>query len=466
MLKEELFDTLPEESGDDLLPLIRAELADLRCSIIVLDDDPTGTQTVYDTPLLTAWDADSIYGELTNETPLFYILTNSRSLSPDHAVKLAEEIGKIVSEASGALQRRVLVISRSDSTLRGHYPEEVDALTRSMGLTQATQVLIPAFWEGGRYTINDTHYLEDGDELIPVGSTPFARDQVFGYKHSKLNNWVEEKTKGRIKSHEVVSVLLKDIRRGGPDATFKKIIQCPENGVCIVNAATRQDLDIVALAILRAISQGKNLLLRTAASIIPAIAGLSPKPLLTGRDLGLQAGGGLTIVGSYVPKSSAQLAYLKDHWQAEYLEVPVDHLLDEDGREKIVLQMARHTDQLLEVSKHVVLYTSRKQIRGKDKADSLDIGRKVSEALVGIVKAIKASPGYILAKGGITSNDIASKALGIRRAMVKGQILPGIPVWELETEGKYNGIPYIVFPGNVGGEEALFQVIQKLTGCE
>jgi uncharacterized protein YgbK (DUF1537 family) len=81
---------------------------------------------------------------------------------------------------------------------------------------------------------------------------------------------------------------------------------------------------------------------------------------------------------------------------------------------------------------------------------------------VAIVRQLERRPRYLLAKGGITSSDIATRGLGIRRALVLGQILPGVPVWQSGPESRFPGMPYIVFPGNVGGVEALAEVCKQL----
>ena len=79
--------------------------------------------------------------------------------------------------------------------------------------------------------------------------------------------------------------------------------------------------------------------------------------------------------------------------------------------------------------------------------------------LIEIVRSLDVQPRYLVAKGGITSSDVATHGLGIKRAMVPGQILPGVPVWRSGTESRYPGMPYIVFPGNVGGPEALVEIV-------
>ena len=133
---EETINSLPPVWPDDLLPAIQQENAQRPASIVVLDDDPTGTQTVYDVPVVTNWALPTIIEAFQRETPLFYVLTNSRSLPRTQAIDLAREAGANILEASRRTGRAFEVISRSDSTLRGHFPAEVDALIEALNATR------------------------------------------------------------------------------------------------------------------------------------------------------------------------------------------------------------------------------------------------------------------------------------------------------------------------------------------
>ena len=73
-------------------------------------------------------------------------------------------------------------------------------------------------------------------------------------------------------------------------------------------------------------------------------------------------------------------------------------------------------------------------------------------------------PSFIVAKGGITSSDVGVKALRVRKALVKGQIRPGIPVWQTGEESTFPGLPYVIFPGNVGAEDDLYRIAETLIG--
>ncbi|MBU1566923.1 MAG: hypothetical protein KJ630_15025 [Proteobacteria bacterium] len=449
--------SLPPEWSTDLLPAIREEIGSSRYKIIILDDDPTGTQTARDLPVLTKWSEQDLREELVREYPAFFILTNSRSLPEDQACSLARDIGTNLRRASEATGVRVVLISRSDSTLRGHFPAEVDAMAEAMGKESLPYLILPFFLEGGRYTINDIHYVRDQDQLIPASQTPFAKDAAFGFSHSNLKEWVEEKTCGKIPASAVTSVTIDDIRRGGPHKVAEILSSVNPGCACIVNAASYRDIEVIVTALLMVEHDGKEFLYRTAASFVRTRTGLDHRAELLSRSelAGDSYHGGLFVIGSYVEKTSLQLEALLAKTRVKSIEVEVEALLDPALRQKEIARAAVEVSEFLAAGQDTVLFTSRKLITGKDPAASLTIGQTVSDSLIAITWAISVQPRYLVAKGGITSSDIATKGLGVCRAMVIGQAQPGVPVWRLGPETRYPGMSYIIFPGNVGEENAL-----------
>ena len=459
---QEILSSLPPIWSEDLLPAIQSEIAQNPVSVVVLDDDPTGTQTVHDIPVLTSWKLQSIIDEFERRTSLFYLLTNSRSLPAKRAVDLAFEIGANILEASRKTGQTFEIISRSDSTLRGHFPAEVDALAEVLGMEKAVYVIIPFFLEGGRYTINDIHYVKDAERLIPAADTAFAKDVVFGYRNSDIKLWVEEKTQGRISGSSVQSLSLVEIRQKGPKYITEKMTECKPGSVCVVNAAGYRDMEVVTLGLLRAQRKGQRFLFRTAASFVRIRAGLKTRPLLKTDEIGSTGGtGGLIVVGSHVPKSSQQLDHLLRHGNIKSIEFDVDEYISQENDNRQIRTAVEFLNDTLSQGQDAVVYTSRKLRTGKDHESSLTIGRQISQGLVEIVRSMSISPRYVLAKGGITSSDIATQALGIVRAKVLGQILPGVPVWQSGPESRFPDMPYIIFPGNVGSTNAVSEVVER-----
>jgi uncharacterized protein YgbK (DUF1537 family) len=461
--KQALLDSLPDEWPEDLLPKIQQQVRASRRKVVVLDDDPTGTQTVHSIPVLTEWTVETLREELANELPAFYLLTNSRSLTPADAAAMNAEIGRNLVEAARQVVREVAVVSRSDSTLRGHFPAEVEALAGALVQEFDAWLIIPFFLEGGRYTINDIHYVAEGEWLVPAGETEFARDAAFGYRASNLRDWVEEKTKGRVPAQTVASISIDDIRLGGPQQVVRRLTGLTQGSVCVVNAANYRDMEVFTQGLLEAEAGGQKFLYRTAASFVRVRAGLEPRPLLTRDDFDLRgSSGGLIVVGSYVPRTTSQVNSLLSHPGIEGIEISVEALLDTENRHKEIQRLAQWADQALREGEDVMLYTSRQLITGADAERSLFIGRRVSQGLVAIVQAISIRPRYLLAKGGITSSDVATQGLNVKRALVLGQILPGVPVWRLGSESRQPGLDYIVFPGNVGDAYSLVSIVDVL----
>src|SRR5688572_11449918 len=456
---EQLLSQLPPEYELDLLATIRKEFLKEEKTVVVFDDDPTGTQTCHDVMVLTAWTVALLVRELQKKPSILFILTNSRSYSNEKAIALNTEIGNNLLEAVKQTGRKIVAISRSDSTLRGHFPHEVKAIGDALELHEAVWILIPAFIEGGRFTINDVHYIVEQGELVPVSDTPFASDTAFGYTHSDLKNWVEEKSGGKIKASEVVSCSLDEIRVGGPEVVATKLISCSAQDVVIVNATSYKDLEVLAMGVLRAEKSGKQFLYRSSATFVSIRAGIAPGKILSPTKGNHSINGSLIVVGSYVPKTTSQLAYLLELKKHEAIEINVTELFA--GSLKSPKEISIQVDRWLASGKDVVLYTSRQLQSGPDVASSLAINSTVSSFLVDIVKGLTVQPSFFLAKGGITSSDLASKGLGAASALILGQAIAGVPVWQLDRNSKFSEMIYIVFPGNVGDHTALYNVWNK-----
>lgn len=460
----DITEQLPAEDASNYRSLNLKLFNQLNRTCIVIDDDPTGNQTVYDIPLLTTWDVDTLTEEFKKETPTFFLLTNSRSLSEKASTALYTQISKNILNAAKATSRNFTVISRSDSTLRGHF-SEIDVIKSTLKLNDAITVFIPVMFEGGRVTVNDTHYISNANLLTPVNETPFSQDHTFGYKNANLKAWIEEKTQGNIKAKGVQAVDLSSIRQLDVETLSAQIKNIDSGSYCIINALNYNDLDKVTNALLLSEKLGKKIIYRTSSSFVPSYIGLKPKAVLEPKDIvdSNNNNGGLTIVGSYVPKSSTQLNYALEHFTDDtIIEVDVAKVLGEQSKAYLEgLSLA--IDNNISKGKDSIVFTSRKLITGKDSNSNINIASKVSHALVTLVQNLQTRPKYLLAKGGITSNDLAIRGLGMKRSKVLGQIEAGIPVWEMGEETKFTNLLYIVFPGNVGNAYSLLNIIQKLS---
>lgn len=434
--------------------------------LVVLDDDPTGIQTVHDCLLLTNWKTENLEKAFLDESPIFYVLTNTRSMTAEAAEATTAEAVKAIVECNRKQGFRLIFISRSDSTLRGHFPLEPDTILNILKEEQLpvlpTCFFIPSFFEAGRFTIEGTHYLKDKDALIPVSETEFATDNVFAYHHSKLDEYILEKTQGQVSTEQIGRITLEELRRNSlPEVQNSLLHQIGKQWIT-VDALGYDDLWKFSDAFLNMLSKTQYYaILRTSSSLPKAMSGMGDKPLLNRTDLISKAGTGLFIVGSHVKKSSNQLTVLLESENILGIELDVNRILNEP--EQLLIGVIKDLKACAKKKRTPVIYTSRVELRSSDSAKRLQIGQTISHFLVRIVQELPFEPTYLVAKGGITSHDILTKGLQIEIATVAGQILPGVPVVKTDAEHRLPNMPYIIFPGNVGETDALKQVFEKLS---
>jgi uncharacterized protein YgbK (DUF1537 family) len=443
--------------------------------LVVLDDDPTGSQSVANLPVLLDWSTDSLVWALSRGAPAVYVITNTRSLSPPDVAQRNREAARAALLAAEQVGVRVDFVSRSDSTLRGHFPLETDTLAQAVrtatGLPPDGVVVVPAFPDAGRITIDSIHYAgSESDGYTPVGQTEFAADATFGYVASDLRDWVAEKTGGRHASRDVARIDLRTLRTD-PGATVGILRGLADARPVVVDIVDENDLRLLAVALYAAQRQGCRLLYRVGPPFVRALIGqgipapLAPADIARIRERGPAgtAPGGLVVVGSHVSLTTGQLDRLAERSHPTELELDVRALIA-GSHEHQVRDLARAAVDALGTG-NVVVRTSRTLVRTDDAERSLAIARRVSTAIVDVVRQVVATcpPRFVVAKGGITSSDVAARGLSIRRAMVRGPMLPGIvSLWE-PMDGPAQGIPFVVFAGNVGGAESLADVVDRLS---
>ena len=451
--------------------------------VVFLDDDPTGTQTIADLPVLTSWTVADLQWALQQPTAGFFVLTNTRSLSETDAAERNRQVVDALHQAATLEKVSYVIASRSDSTLRGYFPLETDILAEELarrGTVIDGVIICPSYVEPGRLTVDSVHWARTAEGMIPVSHSEFAKDASFGYRNSDLRDWVEEKTSGGIPRDQVATITLTDIRAGGPDRVLQILAGLRNGQPVVVDTAADADQQVVVLALLRAEAAGQNFIYRIGPSFVRARTGQTATPPADARrlqeilsaqtdaeDARTATKHGLIAVGSHVGLTTRQLGQLRTQGKIIELELDVPTLLDDAARNEHVDNIAGQAASLLrqnEADSDVVIRTSRNLITGDDAVHSLVIARTVSGALVGTVREIVSQirPAFVLAKGGITSSDTATEGLGIRRAWCRGTMLPGIvSLWE-PVAGLAQGIPYIVFAGNVGDDHALARVVTTL----
>ncbi len=434
--------------------------------IIVLDDDPTGSQTVHSCLLLTRWDADTLRGALQDDSPLFFVLTNTRSMDAERASAVTRDVCRNLRAALDQLARagrpvQPLLVSRSDSTLRGHFPVETDVIAAELGPFDA-HFLVPAFFEGGRLTVDSVHYIETGGRRMRVDETEFSRDSVFGYSTSYLPDYVAEKTRGHIPASAVQRFLLDDVRGDVRD----RLQSLSGNACCVVDCERQSDLDGFTGQVLEAVATGKRFLFRSGASLLTSLADLPPQPVAA-EDLHSQIrndGPGAVIVGSHVRKTTAQLEALLAEPDVAPVQLDVDRIASD--RQGLLTEVLADAAAAHAAGLTPVIYTSRVERTFPGQAARLAFGEQVSGLLMDVVRGLPAETSFLISKGGITSNDVLSDGLALRKSRVLGQVLPGCSVVRCpDDHPRFPGLPVVIFPGNVGDATALATAFRRLAGA-
>lgn len=450
--------------------LLKKEIEANNKKIVVLDDDPTGVQTVHDISVYTNWDKDSIRQGFEEENNLFYVLTNSRGFTEEQTTKAHHEIAEVVDEVARETGKEYIFISRSDSTLRGHYPLETQLLKadyeKNTGKTIDGEIMCPFFKEGGRFTIDNVHYVKCGEELVPANETEFAKDKTFGYTAYTMPEYIEEKTKGEYKAADVTCISLEDIHNMDIDKIEAQLMEVTGFNKVIVNAVDYADVKVFCTALYRAMAKGKVFMFRTAAAIVKVMGAVTDQPLLTREQMVVKetTNGGIVVVGSHTEKTTKQVECLKELKDIEFIELDATLVKDDDAFEAEVSRCLAREEECIRAGKTVCCYTTRALITADtgDKEDELRLSVKISDAVQSLVGRLSITPSFVIAKGGITSSDVGTKALEVKKANVLGQIKPGIPVWQTGEESKFPLTPYVIFPGNVGEISTLKEAVEVL----
>jgi len=408
---------------------------------IVLDDDPTGTQSASNVIVLLESSA-ALIADALREADSVYLLTNSRAIAEVEAIALVRTIRADVTEASGQLGEEIQIVLRGDSTLRGH------VFTETLVFADEASVLlfVPAFPDGGRTTDGGVHYVRQGDRRVAAHLTEFADDPVFPFTTAVLVDYVREKS-----GLDAENVSLDRVRAGGLADT---LVSAPPGSVVVPDVVTNDDIRLIARAVEAARARGANIVVRSASPLAAALAdvesdGLLPAPLVAGPVPTL------LVCGSHTAGATAQLDLVAAAHGAAVV-IPTEDAFANPTR----TGAAAAETAALEVALRGFTVVTTERERSPDH-NTLDHGRLVMTALTTAVRALLPEVEVVVSKGGITSADVARVGLGATRATVLGQILPGVSVWRLTAADGRDRL-YVVVPGNVGEPDALVRVLAAL----
>lgn len=435
----------------------------MKHKFIVLDDDPTGIQTVHDVLVLVNYDYDLIVEAFNDSREMFYISTNSRAFSEKETISYHQKLTQMICDIASKLNIDFTIISRGDSSLRGHFPLEGEVIKQVLndnGYTIDGEIICP-YLDGIRKTIDDVHYITNNNQMIPVGESEFAHDKTFGFTSSDLKDYVEEKTKGKYKASDCVSIGLND----DENTIVNKLNQVSGFNKVIVNCTSMDDLKKFVGAYKKC---NKKFLFRCAASLVKELGGISTLPYIDSKKCLSYGKGGLILAGSHVKNTSDQLAYLKSHdSNVDYVEFNQHEVLNGKLHDEAI-RCAKLIDEKLRDNKVVLLATRRQRVDfdGEDKEKQLEMAVSISKELTGILSLLQERPSFLISKGGITSYDCLSIGLKVKKALALGQIDKNVGVIRILDDSKFKDMPVVIFPGNVGNVDTLYKVLERLKGME
>lgn len=461
------------------------EAASPRLKVIVFDDDPTGSQTVHGCPLLLRWDRASLRRGLEHPSPLLFLLTNSRALAPEAAAQRLQTLASSLRQELEALGlEHCLLVSRGDSTLRSHFPLEVEAIAAAFGPIDAL-LLAPAFLPGGRTTVAGVHRLH-GE---PVHRSAFAGDGLFAYSSSFLPDWVAEKSGGRIEAEQVALLDLAALE--GPRQALLERLAGFAGGICVaVDAERPQHLQALGDAVreLTAPDAGerwgrpRRFLFQSAASLLNGLVPLPPQPLDAAglarqrrRDPQGRPLPGLVLVGSHVPLADRQLAVLLEDPGCAAIELPVAAVLeavravaapgaaaDQEALAPLEQRLGLALTAALAAGRTPVLFSSRGELRCASTAERRRLGLAVAGLMARLAAEQAPRLGYLISKGGITSHTLLAEGLALEAVELQGQLLAGLSQVLTPAAAPVPRLPVVTFPGNLGDDASLRQVWRLL----
>lgn len=426
-----------------------------REKLVVLDDDPTGVQTLSGIRVLLGWDPPRVRAALDGR-PSVHLITNTRALP-------ARRVRPFVSDAARAALEGApdsAVLLRGDSTLRGHLLEEYLGV-RDVVAPSAWPVLllVPALPSAGRVTVGGVHLFDRDGRRTPLHETEYARDGVFAYSSARLLEWAEERSGGLFRAGAGRELHLDVLRSRGPAAVTEALRALSASGgpaVLAPDAETLVDLEVVAEGYRAATAEGASVIVRCAPTFAGVLggttaAGLIPMPFV--RD------GVLVVCGSYVPQSTRQLSRLLDARPGSLVEADVVALAGDDPSVEID-ELAAGVSGRLVADRLAVLATPRERPAG---TTSLAAGERIAAGLGRVVATVRPSPSLLVAKGGITAAVTLRDGVGAAEADVVGPVEPGVSLWSaFWPDG--NTLDYLVVPGNVGDDDLLARLVAAVTG--
>jgi uncharacterized protein YgbK (DUF1537 family) len=416
---------------------------------VVLDDDPTGTQTSAQVSVVLEWSPHTLAAARQPGDRALHIVTNARAHAGDEAAQLTRSAAAAARVAFPSAR----IVLRGDSTLRGHVGEEYEAVRTAAGTAgNPPLLLVMALPAAGRLTRQGVHLLMRDGDAVPLHLTEYARDRTFGYSTATLSEWAEERSAGRFRATRARRVELGALRAEGGAAAVAAALgaawRAGQPAVVVPDAETDQDLAIIADGLREAERDSVPVIVRCAPAFAGVLSGTTAtRPALPPPS----ASSVLVLCGSYVPGATDQLVALEAARPGTLIEVDIRELMrgPSAGEAERVAAAASGSIRTCGLA---VVATPR---RYDGSLTDVTAQRRLAVALAEVARLVPASA--TVAKGGITSAITARAGLGVGWARVEGPLLPGVSLWTLPDDRSL-----AVVPGNVGGSSLLVELVDLI----
>jgi len=417
---------------------------------VVLDDDPTGVQTLAGIRVLLAWDGARIRAALGGRRAV-HLITNTRALPSARVQPLVEAAARAA--LAGVPEARLVL--RGDSTLRAHVREEYLGVRQVIApAAWPPLLLVPALPAAGRVTAGGIHYFERDGVRTPLHETEYARDGVFAYTSARLLDWAEERSGGLFAARAGRELPLAVLRSSGARELAAGLAALGSDdapAVLAPDAETESDLETIAAGYSAAVGRGVAVIVRCAPALVGVLAGTTarePVPLPAAPD------GVLVVCGSYVPLSTRQLRLLVRRYPEALVEADVI-ALSGGGAGAEIARLDREASRRLAGGGVAIVATPRERLATNV---SLETGERIAINLARVVPMVERRPSVLVAKGGITSAVTLRDGVGAQQADVLGPVAPGVSRWMARWP---DGSPldYLVVPGNVGDDDLLVRLV-------
>ncbi|KAK5991837.1 hypothetical protein PT974_05223 [Cladobotryum mycophilum] len=352
---------------------------------------------------------------------------------------------------------------------RNKFFEEILVIEDMIGKADLV-VLAPFSAESHWIAINHVHGVESTKtgRLIPVTKTQCAKNRKFSCENPKLTEYGIEKS-NESTTRPVFSISSQELQESGATDISSKLLGLPSGSIITTNAVTGSDLEVFVQALLKAHMLGRRCVYRATSTFVSIHLGIRPIPpvapqIIRRKHLSSRSGG-LIIVGSHGPNTTRQIERLLDARKTKLAVVLADVQLMMAVPEKlprIISDAAERANRHIAGGTDTLVMTSRDVIVGEDETTSLRIQNFVTNTLVAILRALRTRPGYVITKGGITSSAVVTSGLRMRRAKILGQAAHGVPIWKCnEPTSRFLDLHFVVFPGRVGSDVALRDMVES-----